>query len=267
MLINTDIRLMIERTLVISFLFLSVVCTAQVRVKQIKLQVEDLGGRDDNGHRNVSIRNAGKYEAQIFYPVIVADNEEVSRKINDFLRDDALSAGDTLNTMDALYRSIRDNVYSMDYEVTLNTIGLLSLTISMEGCGAYCSTSTLYYNFDLTNGEQLTINDVVTDVEAFRKIVYADKVKALNDYKKKLDSTDKSAAEMAVELADECSKEVNVNKFILTKNELKIVDDCSFPHYLRALSPDYELTYDYKKYSKYVKMKKLANASEKSRRQ
>ncbi len=253
--INADICLMIDRILVVSLLFLSGVSTAQVRVKQIKLQVEDAGGRDENGHRNVSIRNAGKYEAQILYPVIVADNEEVSRKINSVLRDDALSADDTLNTMDALYQSIRDNLYTMDYEVTLNTIGLLSLKINMEGCGAYCTTTTLYYNFDLASGERLTINDVVNDVESFRKIVFDDKVRALKNYKKDLDSTDKDAAEMAVKLADECSAAVNVDNFILTKNELQIFDDCSFPNYLKALGPTYELKYDFKKYSKHLKMK------------
>lgn len=244
---------MIYKVLLLSLLLVSLVCTAQVRVKEIKLQVEDLGGRDENGNRNVSIRNAGKYEAQIVYPVIVADNEEVSRKINGFLKDNVLSADDTLNTMDALHQSIRDMVYTMDYEVTLNTSGLLSLKINSEGCGAYCTTTTLYYNFDVTNGEQLIIEDVVKDVEAFRKIVSADKTNALKDYKKHLDSSDKNAAAMAVELADQCDAEVNVNSFSITKDGIQIFDDCTFPNYLKALGPTYTLKYSFKKYSKHFK--------------
>lgn len=248
---------MINSALLISLLLFSGVCTAQVKVKEIKLQVEDLGGRDENGYRNVSIRNAGKYEAQILYPVIVTDDEEVSRKINTILQNDALSAGDTLSTMDALHQAVRDMVYTMDYEVTLNTRGLFSIKINIESCGAYCTTTTHYYNFDVSNGEQLTIKDVISDVESFSKIVHADKLKALKEYKRDLDSTDKDAAKMAVELADQCGTEVNADKFILTQDAIEIIDDCPFPNYLKALAPDYELKYDFKKYSKFSKRNKL----------
>lgn len=248
---------MIERLLSLVLVFLSVVCTAQVRVKQIKLQVEDLGGRNENGYRNVSIRNAGKYEAQIFYPIIVADNVEVSKKINRFLLADALSANDSLNTMDALDRAIRNLVYSLDYEVTLNTSELLSINITRESCGVDCASTTLYYNFDVTNGEQLTIDDVVDNVEAFRRVVHADKVSALKEYKGSVDSTDKSAATMAAAFVDRCSAEANLSKFSISKKWLQVIDDCVLPDFPKESHPVYTLKYDFKKYSKLIKMKKL----------
>lgn len=236
------------------FLFSSASVRAQVRVQEIKLQVEDMG-RNNEGDRNVSIRNAGKYRADIIYPVVVAPDKKSGDKINSYIKSEVLYEDDTVSIKHALNNRIREGYSSADFEVTLNTASIFSMKVSYEACGAYCSSNDRYFNFNPQTGEVVRIEDVIADTASFTKLVLADKIKALSQY----NQTDRDADSIVADLVKECEGRIDIQSFQLTTDKIIIADRCDFPHYIRAYEPDYTLEYSYKKIAGYIKMRSLSS--------
>jgi hypothetical protein len=207
----------------------------------------------------------------IKYPIIVTGNKIVEERINRQIRYGFFLPDDTsLSTEADLDNFIQTGLIYMDYRATMNEKGFLSLTIRATACGIYCAGWETYFNFDLNNGDILTIDDFIqSDTADFRQKVLKNKIKDLENYKVQAakdfnDSPDDSADfEIAKQLVDErCIKSVSLNDFRLNPTSLEILDKCDFPHFIQNMQPDYELVYSYISIEKYLNkemFKKLTN--------
>lgn len=176
----------------------------------------------------------------IIYPVIEAKNKSAGKLINDAIKKEVLSPEDNRQS---LYSCLKENIneYGLSdlyYEVTFNKKGILSINIFSEGCGAYCSSTTSYFNFDIHTGKEITIKDIfdLNGLDSLRKIVYHDKVKVLNKYKIEeqdelknnyIDSADYNW--IIKEIDSNCIKMLNIERFSLSNSEIVIQDECVFP--------------------------------------
>ncbi len=156
---------------------------------------------------------------------------------------------------------MNEGLAELDYVITLKTKDILSYRLDARGCGAYCSSYSIYLNFDLHTGEPLKLEDVINskDLDSFRSMVLRDKIKALKLGMKEKDSLlsagtiDSSEYNFVLEHVLRCMNEVNTDRFLLFKSEMQIVDPCELPHVIQALQPVYELKYPYKGIRKFIK--------------
>jgi hypothetical protein len=110
------------------------------------------------------VEETGEY----IFPLIKAKSSDVSTRINNTLCSDFLDVDRS-----KIKKSIFENawpseensmgrLHDISYEVLQNSIRIFSISISAEGCGAYCEEFTRYYNFDLQTGKQLLLEDLLT---------------------------------------------------------------------------------------------------------
>ena len=244
------------RILLLSFYFLFNTCYAQ------KASISNIILRPDS-HLSTN------YNDSIKYPVVQVTNSTVSHKINQSIRQEILLDEDQKKGIrDALHQAARQWLITLDYEMTYNNHRLLSMTIITEGMGAHPSTSYYYLNFDLITGSQIKGADLIKSekLEDFRKMVLSDKKDSLSEYlkeeqkmlrNKEIDSSDWESINDIVQ--NNCLNTVDIDKFIISKDFLEVIDDCEFPHVILGLAPSYHLRYPIKSLnnflSPYIKMK------------
>ncbi len=125
----------------------------------------------------------------IIFPIVILNNKAAERKINDSIRNAILDEYTEVANLDStLYQEIQGGLTDIDYEPTFNKNGLLSLHIWIVTEGAYPVTSDETLNFDLNTGNTLSLEEifVTQKISAFKKIVSNDKIKALRNYKIKM---------------------------------------------------------------------------------
>ena len=223
----------------------------QVRFKEIRL-------RPDSKIFNTK-------DSTIIYPVVVAKNAAISKKINNEIRDVVFGDYDSKQSLVAnLKNQTREGLINLSYEISFNKNDLLSFRIYYEGCGAYCSSYYEYLNFDLKTGRRISIADIISPhkLETFKSLVATDKTRSLNEYKKvqleaynkkEIDSTN---YDWIMEQVDSnCINVIDINNFALTNRDLEIFDGCEFPHVIRALQPIYHLQFPLKKIQGYLNPK------------
>ena len=195
-------------------------------------------------------------EKTIIYPVVVTNNKKIDSLINSQIKNEVFSPDDEKQSINkTLAENINDyGLINLSYEVTYKGSGLLSFSIFSEGCGAYCSSGETYFNFDLKTGKKLSITDLIIEnkLDSFRKIVFANKVRSLREYKEeelnilKQGDIDSSTYDWALEQVDSnCINDVNLEDFLFSSFNLEIKDICEFPHAIRSEQPTYELKYTY----------------------
>jgi hypothetical protein len=192
-------------------------------------------------------------ESTIIYPLAFTNNKPVDKLINDKIKNEMLGE-DAVTARKALTEQSSEGLVNMSYKVSFKKYGILSITIYAEGCGAHCSSWNTYFNFDLKTGKTISIYDLVAEnrIDSFRKIVSADKIKALNKYKEEKrnysgNDIDSASIHWAIEQVDDnCIGNIQLEHFSLSETGIEIMDPCEFPHAIRALEPDYALKYSYK---------------------
>jgi hypothetical protein len=139
-------------------------------------------------------------EVYEFPKVVVEGQKTISQKINNVLREDMLSA--PKNEKD---ENIFNNVWmkkgmplpvvsDISYETIDLSKSIICLSISAEGCGAYCEGFTRYFVFDPKTGNQLKLdslftkeglNHVVSEVNKNKTALIKEKLKEIADTLKK----------------------------------------------------------------------------------
>lgn len=139
------------RKLLLLSLTLPVISYAQVTVKEIK-----------------ETHPVDKDQVFIF-PLIKTKSSSISTRINNTLCSDFLDV-DRNKIKKSIFEkngwANEENVYGrlsdISYEILQNSNRIFSISISAEGCGAYCEDFTRYYNFDLKTGKQFSLGDLLT---------------------------------------------------------------------------------------------------------
>lgn len=191
------------------------------------------------------LKREGK-EAVVRYPVFEGLPPAVLKE----LRSSAGLKAGTESSLEEWKAEFQDSWWlsEIDYEVTYNRNGLLSLTYSVSGVGAYPDTSTKDIVVDLKTGRRLTAKD------AFR-------AGSLEDLAAKVDRMRAAAVERAIHRAEMTDEDVelamgpvresrfgieSLDRFRLGEKGITFVYDFGFPHVSEALEPagEYFLGYE-----------------------
>jgi len=198
----------------------------------------------------------------INYPVIKTDNKKVDSIIKfDLIKQ--VSHNDIIdnNLISTLNQMIEDGLASLDFNVTYNSKEILSFNIDYENCGAYCYHSTQYFNYSTLTGKALSINDIISDVDKFKKLVTNKKNSQFEEQKKLLKESyeeepgiDVKTYNWALEYYNSCDEEFELNNFSIKSDSLEIIHDCYLPNAIKNFTPVYELIYKYSEIKNYLKI-------------
>jgi len=196
-----------------------------------------------------------KVDSSVQYPVISTGNAAVDGPINSAILAGLTDVANTDSTVLVMNEWIADGLANMSYETSFNKNGILSLAIFVEGCGAYCSSSTQHFNFDLRTGNRLDLADLIRPekFETFCAMLETSKAAQLAEYKlEKTRQLENSTIDSVTyswcmdEIAGFCAGPARLDNFCITANGIQVFDDCEFPHAIRPESPDIELIYRYR---------------------
>ncbi len=154
---------------------------------------------------------------------------------------------------DALIKWAEQRIVEVDFAITYNKNDILSLNIRAEGCGAYCTTWTEYFNYSLVTGQWLETGDVVDTSGTFPDMVrndytnkhrrYLEELKEM--FRKEPSEFDASMRLWILEQRDKCEADFSFSTLSLHDQHLEIVNTCQFPNAIKAFAPSINLTFDY----------------------
>ena len=194
------------------------------------------------------------------FPIIRTGNKKADLLITADLRDKVTNNEyPNLKTDSALIKWGKGIMTELNFEVTYNQKGILSLNIYFEGCGAHCSDYTYYFNYSLITGSSLSLNDIVDTTDSFRNIVYTDLHRQYetqkNELKKLLtNAPDETSYTWALGNYKSCEEDFHLTTFALYPDSLEIIEHCYLPHAIQNLAPVIELKYKYADIKEYLKI-------------
>ena len=197
------------------------------------------------------------------FPVIKTGNLQVDDAINRDLKNRFTNNEyPDLSTNSTLLKWSEGIIY-LDFEVTYIKNGLISLNISAEGCGAYCTAWTDHFTYNYMTGQYVTIDQIVNTSGNFRTRVIADKDKQYEQQKKELkemlldkkSELDEDTYKWALEQYESCQKEFKLNSFALHADHIEIIERCYLPNAIKNLTPIIELKYKYADLKEDLKIK------------
>jgi len=163
----------------------------------------------------------------------------------------------------SIIRWAEDRVIFLDFKVTFNKNGILSLHIDAEGCGAYCTSWTEYLNYSTKTGKSLKLSEVVDTTGNFRTKIYADKDKQYDQQKIQLKTLlsdpeadfDEDSYNWTFEEYENCQNSFYLKSFALYPDHLEIIAKCYLPNVMKNLTPFIDLKYNYNDIKDYLKIK------------
>ena len=203
-----------------------------------------------------------QYES-LKFPIINTGNLKVDKAINTDLKNRFTNNQYIDLSTDSTLINWSVGIIYLDFEVTYIKNGLISLNISAEGCGAYCTAWTDYFTYNYITGQYLTIDQIIDTTGNFKNRVIADKDKQYEQQKKELKEMlldknaelDKETYNWALEQYENCEKEFTLNSFALYSDYLEIIKECYLPNAIKNLTPIIELKYKYVDIKKDLKIK------------
>jgi hypothetical protein len=160
-----------------------------------------------------------------------------------------------------LIKWAEDRINFFEFEVTFNNNGILSLHIEVEGCGAYCTSWTEYFNYCTKTGKILKLAEVVDTTGNFRTKIYAEKGKQYERQKNQLKELlseadfDEDTYNWTLEEYTNCENSFNLNSFALYPDHLELIDKCYLPNVLKQYTPVINLMFKYDEIKDYLKLK------------
>lgn len=224
--------------------------------------------------KEIELRPNSKYyttkEATIKFPIVQTGNSKIDIIINSQIKEGVfLPDNGNQSLQSVLNENIKEyGLINSSYQVTYNSSGFLSLSIYTEGCGAYCSSSNSYFNFDLLTGKKISIYDVILKdrIDSFKNIVQSDKIYSLTKFKLEEKNSflnnqiDSATYDWVIsQIDDNCINQFSIEHFSISSNSVEIIDPCEFPHAIQSQEPMIELKYTYNSIAKFLspKFKKI----------
>src|ERR1044072_444999 len=127
------------KTITIILLLFANASVAQVEVNEIKMKF----GSEFHKAK----------EPDVVFPVISTGNKAVDDKINHFTISELTGDDSSTNFSTTLFNAMNEGLSELDYEITLRGKEILSYRFDALGCGAYCTSYSIYFNFDLRTGD------------------------------------------------------------------------------------------------------------------
>lgn len=202
-------------------------------------------------------------DSTIIYPIVTTKNVSVNKLINDKIKEKIFEPESNKTSIKkAVEEQTSNGMTDLSYEVTYNKKGILSLHTDGEGCYAYCSTWSTYFNFDVNTGKEITIKDIIDEdkIDSFIKMVFSKKVSILATYKEEEKTAlEKNEIDTATynwileQVETNCINTIDVEQFILSDTGISIMNPCEFPHVIRAIEPTFDLIYTYTSIATFLK--------------
>lgn len=198
------------------------------------------------------------------FPIIRTNNKEVDAIINADIKNRFTGNEFSDETLESTFEKWADDrIIYLDFNVTYNQNGLISFSVTAEGCGAYCTSWTEYFTYSATTGKWLLISDIIEMSEFFTKKVEKDKDSLYLKQKKELkemleDPTsglNEETYKWALEYYQECQAAFNLDSFFIHSNGLSLVQNCYLPNAIKNLTPLIYLTYSIEEIEKYTSFK------------
>jgi hypothetical protein len=140
-----------------------------------------------------------------------------------------------------------------DYKVNYNKKGLLDITLSMDGSGAYPSGFSRTVVVDLKTGNRLVPQDVFTNLTGLaamcKKAQKAEIKKSIVDIKK--ENPDEENPESLFQDAD--FKVDNLKDLSVSDTGIAFIYDYGFPHVVEALQPEGRFFFTWRQMKPYIK--------------
>ena len=103
-------------------------------------------------------------------PYVQSDNAQLAQRINSLIYLDMLELSPPAKLQDGLKeKKVEEGMQptsDLSFEVGRNDERILALSISAEGCGAYCEYYTRQFNFDANTGRHIVASDIFTSAGA-----------------------------------------------------------------------------------------------------
>ena len=197
------------------------------------------------------------------FPLIKTGNLQVEKAINNDLKNRFTNYEYPNLTIDSSLSKWSEGIIYLDFEVTYLKDGLISLNISSEGCGAYCTSWTDYFTYNYITGQFLTIDKIIDITGNFKSLVTTDKVKQYEQQKVELkeifldknSELDEDSYKWVLEQFENCDKEFTLKSFALHTDYLEIIENCYLPNSIKNLTPTIILKYKYFDIKKDLKIK------------
>lgn len=198
------------------------------------------------------------------FPIIITGNNQIDSLINTDLKNRFTDNQYPMYSLDStMIKWAEDQIVFLDFQVTYNQNGILSINISAEGCGAYCTGWTHYFNYSTLNGNWLDISDVIKNPIEFKERVNKDKEEQFAEQKQYLremlnetdSGLDKSTYDWAIESYKNCERTTNLESFSIFPDRLEIIEDCNLPNAIKNLKPSIELKYNFTEIGEVLKIK------------
>jgi hypothetical protein len=139
------------------------------------------------------------------------------------------------------------------YKVNYNKNGILDITLTVSGTGAYPSTFDRTVVVDTKTGSRVTPKDVFTDLAGLaakgKKAQEAEIKQGLAEIKK--EEPDAESPENLFENANFTVE--NLNEFSINDRGVTFIYDYGFPHVIQAMQPDGRYFFTWKELKRYIK--------------
>lgn len=201
---------------------------------------------------------------ELKFPIIKSGDSEIDRIINKDLKNRFTgNEFPNLPTDSTLIKWADQNIIFLDFNVTYNKNGLISLNITAEGCGANCTMWTDYFTYSTVTGKLVTINEIIELTDRFKQNVISDKDKQYTEQKRELkemlldkkSGLDEDTYSSALEYYETCEKSFEINDFALYEEYLQLIHECYLPRLMRNLTPIITLKYSYDEIKEKLKIK------------
>ena len=129
-------------------------------------------------------------------------------------------------------------LYEADYEVGYNKNGLLSITLSMDGSGAYPDGTSKAVVVDLKTGNRVRAGDVFTNLVGLAAMVRkAQRIEVAKSMKETKTDPDNKDVDPYLLFKGASFTVKDLNEFEVSDNGVTFIYDYGFAHVMQALNP------------------------------
>jgi hypothetical protein len=180
--------------------------------------------------------SAEKARVMVVYPQIKAPTAALSRRIQK-----------TVTRLDVKRDIIADQwLESAGYFAGYNKNGILSITLSMSGTGAFSSTLYRYFVVDLKTGEEASVHRVFKDLPGLAALIRTHQKNEITEAKKEISLQSDYPSELANRFLDTADFTVrNLREFAISDEGVTFIYDYGFPRIIYPIQPNgnFQLTW------------------------
>lgn len=177
-----------------------------------------------------------KARVTVVYPKIKASTAALSRRIQK-----------TVTKLDVKRDIIADQwLESAGYFIGYNKKGILSITLSMSGTGAFSSTLYRYIVVDIKTGKEAAISKVFKDLPGLAALIRTHQKNEITEAKKEIALQSDYPSEVANRFLDTADFTVlNLREFSIGDDGVTFIYDYGFPRIIYPIQPNgnFQLTW------------------------